>query len=35
MILSGFVAFLMLVHIVNIFGYETGPGKGLLGGRFG
>ena len=34
-VLSGFATFLMLVHLVNILGYETGPGKGLLGGRFG
>lgn len=35
MILAAFVTMLMLVHLINVLGYETGPGKGLLGGRFG
>lgn len=35
MILSAFVTMMLLVHLINVLGYETGPGKGLLGGRFG
>ena len=31
MIVSEFVAILFFVHLINILGYETGPGKGLLG----
>ena len=30
-ILGGFVGVLFFVHLVNIFGYETGPGQGLFG----
>lgn len=32
-ILSGFAAAMFIVHIINLFGYETGVDKGLLGRR--
>lgn len=35
MIVFAFATLLVLVHLFNVLGYETGPGKGLLGGRFG
>ncbi len=31
MILSAFLAAMMLVHIFNLVGYETGVDKGLIG----
>ncbi len=31
MIASVFAAILALVHLVNLLGVETGPGRGLLG----
>ena len=33
MILSAFLGAMCLVHMINLFGYETGAGKGLLGRR--
>ena len=33
MIISGFLAAMVLVHMINLFGYETGVDKGLLGRR--
>lgn len=31
MISAGFLAFLLVVHIANLAGYETGAGKGMFG----
>ena len=31
MIVSGFIALMIFVHLINLWGYETGPGKGLFG----
>lgn len=31
MILSGFLAFILLVHMFNVLGFETGPEHGLFG----
>lgn len=33
LIVSGFLAAMVLVHMINLFGYETGVDKGLLGRR--
>jgi hypothetical protein len=33
LILSAFLAALVLVHMINLSGYETGVDKGLLGRR--
>ena len=33
LILSGFLAAMVFVHMINLFGYETGVDKGLLGRR--
>tara|TARA_X000000950_G_scaffold243510_2_gene298867 strand:+ start:212187 stop:212420 length:234 start_codon:yes stop_codon:yes gene_type:complete len=33
MVLAAFFAVIMLVHMINIFGYETGPENSLLGRR--
>ncbi|MAK62886.1 MAG: hypothetical protein CMK09_18105 [Ponticaulis sp.] len=31
MILSGFLAFILLVHLFNVLGFETGPENSIFG----